>query len=246
MSRLIRAIWRSGPGADDMTTSYLGIKSDILRKITSGEWQPGALLPREAELAAAYDCARATVNRAMRELAEEGILERRRRAGTRVRLAPRRSARFDIPIVRREIEDQGAAYRYALVRREVAAAPDWLRARMRLAGGSEALHLTCLHFADGNPFQFEDRWINLTRLPEARDADFSEVGPNEWLVAAIPFSDAEISLSATAADRGLADHLGCAPGDPLFQVERSTWWDGQAVTYVRLCYRRGHRMTTRY
>ena len=186
------------------------------------------------------------MNRAMRELAEEGLIERKRKAGTRVRMAPLRQARFDIPIVRRQIEDQGSVYRYALMRSEITVAADWLRARLQLDPGAEVRHLVCLNFADGSPYQFEDRWINLSVLPAARAADFTEVGPNEWLVATIPFSDAEISFSATAADQTLADNLGCAVGDPLMQLERSTWLEGRAVTYVRLVHQRGYRMTTRY
>ena len=227
-------------------TTYRDIKADILRKITKGDWRPGGAIPNEIELAASYGVARATVNRAMRELAEEGIIERKRKAGSKVRMSPLRRARFDIPLVRREIEDQGQAYRYALISTAVEAAPDWLRARLNLDAKTEVLHLVCMHFADGSPYQYEDRWINLALLPEAREADFSLLGPNEWLVAAVPFSDAEISFSAATADQALANHLSCSPGDPLFQLERSTWWQDQAVTNVRLVYRPGHRMTTRY
>lgn len=227
-------------------TTYRDIKADILRKITMGDWSPGASIPNEIELAASFGVARATVNRAMRELAEEGIIERKRKAGSKVRMSPLRRARFDIPLVRREIENQRQSYRYALISSTVQGAPDWLRARLNLDTTTEVLHLVCMHFADGSPYQFEDRWINLGLLPEAREANFSTVGPNEWLVAAVPFSDAEISFSAATADQTLANHLGCSPGDALFQLERSTWWQDQAVTYVRLVYRPGHRMTTRY
>ena len=229
-----------------MKATFRDVKADILEKITSGTWEPGRLVPNELELAETYGCARATVNRAMRELADEGLIERRRKAGTRVRTAPLRQARFDIPIVRQEIEEQGAEYRYFLVSREVVAAPDWLRARLELAAGCEVLHLVCMHYADGTPYQHEDRWINLEALPQARDADFDELGPNEWLVSAIPFSDAEISFSATLADAPMADYLGATEGAALFTIERSTWWQDKANTYVRLSFRPGHRMTTRY
>ena len=229
-----------------MNATYKDVKSDILSKITSGHWQPGSLIPNEIELAETYGCARATVNRAMRELADDGLIERRRKAGTRVRASPIRQARFDIPLVRREIEDKGAEYRYSLASRSIETAPDWLRTRLQLGQGADALHLVCMHYADGDPFQHEDRWINLEVLPQARDADFSQVGPNEWLVSTIPFSTAEISFSATLADAGMAGHLGCQPGDPLFTVERATWFEGSANTFVKMAYRPGHRMTTRY
>lgn len=229
-----------------MNATFRDVKADLLAKIISGAWRPGAQMPTEVELAETYGCARATVNRAMRELADDGVIERRRKAGTRVRTAPVRRARFDIPIVRSEVEERGADYRYALVSREAGRAPDWLRARLKLERGARALHLTCMHYANGDPYQFEDRWISLAMLPEAVTVDFSEVGPNEWLVATIPFSNAEISFSAASADAGLAAHLGCGAGDALFVTERSTWREGRAVTHVRLTHRPGHRMTTKY
>ena len=229
-----------------MTTTYKDVKSDILYKITQGVWAPGSLLPNEINLAETYDCARATVNRAMRELADDGIIERKRKAGTRVRMAPIRQARFDIPIVRKEIEDLGAVYRYALVGRAKQAAPDWLRQRLGLNEGGPVLHLTCLHYADDTPYQVEDRWINLEMLPKAAGESFADTGPNEWLVAAIPFSDVEISFLAVQADQELAQHLGCSEGEALFRAERTTWWEGSAITFVRLSFRHGHRMTTRY
>lgn len=220
-----------------VVATYREIKADILGKITRGEWRPGSLIPSEIELAESYGSARATVNRAMRELVDDGIIERKRKAGSRVRLSPLRQARFDIPVVGREIEAQGAAYRYALVRSEVVPAPDWLRARLGLAEGAEVRHLVCLHLAAGAPYQHEDRWINLDLLPQARMTDFSTEAPTEWLIAQIPFSEVEIGISATAAGPDLARHLGCAPGDPLLLVERSTRWEGRAVTYVRAVIR---------
>ena len=229
-----------------MATTYREVKADILSQITRGVWPPGGLMPNEVDLAERYGCARATVNRAMQELADDGIIERRRKAGTRVRTAPMRQARFDIPLVRQEIEHMGAPYRYALLSRETRPVPAWLRDRLQLAGTASVLHLTCLHSAGDTPYQHEDRWISLDVLPKAREADFSETGPNEWLVAAMPYSDVEISFSATSAEPRIADKLACEPGDALFTTERTTWWNRQAITFVRLSHRPGHMMTTRY
>ena len=100
--------------------------------------------------------------------------------------------------------------------------------------------------ADGQPWQLEDRWINLEATPAARDTVFSSVGPNEWLVSQVPFSDVEVSFLAVSADEEQALHLGCNRGDALFRIERQTTWQGQVVTWVGLTYRRDHRMTTRY
>ncbi|MEY4982947.1 MAG: hypothetical protein RIR62_1213 [Pseudomonadota bacterium] len=229
-----------------MPVTYRDIKADILAKITRADWKAGSPIPAETELAATYGVARATVNRAMRELVEDGIIERKRKSGSRVRIAPLRQARFDIPVARHEVEGAGQAYGYRLLSLTEAPAADWLCARLGLPDGALVLHLRCLHSADGLPWQFEDRWINLSLLPQARGADFAATGPTEWLVAQIPFSSVEIGISATAADADVAAHLACRAGDPLLLTERATRWNDRPVTYVRLFHRPGHRMTTCY
>lgn len=227
--------------------SFRRIKADILDRIVGGEWSLGGALPRESDLADSYGCARATVNRALRELAQEGVLERRRKAGTRVRSAPTRQARFEIPLIRREVEAVGAAYRYALVDRAETEAPDWLRDRLGLtAPTAPVLRLLCRHFAGEAPYAVEDRWISLAALPQARTVDFVATGPNEWLVAAAPFTQAEIAFSAIAADSAAAAFFSCAEGEALFRSERATWLDGAGLTHVRLTFRPGHRVSTRY
>ena len=226
-------------------TTFRDVKQRVLARIRNNVWGPDTIIPAEVALAEEFGCARATVNRALRELAEEGIIDRRRKTGTRVNAAPVRSAKLAIPLVRQEVESSGAAYRYALVSREVMGAPDWLRARLDLPPESRVLHLKCMHYADNAPFQFEDRWINIAAVPEAERADFSETGPNEWLLLKVPFSDVELSFTAAAADAELAPFLSMSVGEPVFTAERATWLDGRPVTFARLSFARGYRMTTR-
>lgn len=226
--------------------TFRAVMDEIRRRITEGPWGPGTLLPGEIELAAEFGCSRATVNRALSELAAQGLIDRRRKSGTRVRSTPIRQARFELPLVRAEIERTGAVYRYALVLREEVAAPAWLSSRMNLPAGAPVLHLHCVHFADGNPYQFEDRWINVTALPEALAQDFTTNGPNEWLVTTVPFSQVEVGLTAVAADSLVAAYLDQRPGEAVFRIERGTWWQGEAITFVTLSHATGFRMTTRY
>lgn len=227
-------------------TTFRDVKVEILRRITQGPWGPGTLLPGEVELAEEFGCSRTTMNRALREVNDLGLLDRRRKAGTRVRMAPLRQARFEMPVVRDEVEKTGAAYRYESLSREVMRVPDEVGAQMKLAKGTKGVHLTCLHFADGAPFQLEDRWINAGALPEVLDQDFAEIGPNEWLISTVPYSEVEISFKAVAADAAAVTHLGYGPGAPVFCVKRATWWQSAAITRVTLMYHQGYEMTARY
>ncbi|HBN93299.1 MAG TPA: GntR family transcriptional regulator, partial [Hyphomonas sp.] len=93
------------------------IRQSILERIQKGEWGLGDLIPGEASLAEEYGCARTTINRALQGLADEGLVVRKRKGGTRVCNMPVRQARFDIPIVREQVEAFGGHYRHQVLRK---------------------------------------------------------------------------------------------------------------------------------
>lgn len=231
--------------SETTATGYRDVKRVVVERILSNTWPPGATLPPEVDLAREFACTRTTVNRALRELADEGYLERRRKLGTRVRATPQRQAKLSIPLIRDEVEATGAAYRHALVGREALPAPGWLAARMGLGPGDPVLHVRCMHYADNRPFQFEDRWINIAAVPGVEAVDFATTGPNEWLVRQVPYTRAEFSFAATGAAGEVAEYLGLRPGEPVLAAERLTWLREVPVTLAEMTFMPGYRMVSR-
>ncbi|MEZ5790432.1 MAG: GntR family transcriptional regulator [Nitratireductor sp.] len=231
-----------------MTTGELknwqSIQEEVLRRITTRLWKPGEFIPNEEELSREFGCARATVNRALRGLADSGLLERRRKAGTRIALSPIRKATLDIPVIRREIESKGHAYRYSLLTLEDIIPPPDIRARMQSAADRKLLHAVSLHMADGRPYVFEDRWINPDTIPEIGNADFTRQSPNEWLVLNIPFEGGDITFSAISAGPREMAILACKAHEGLFVIDRSTWTNKGVITSVRLTFAPGYQMHT--
>lgn len=220
------------------------IQNEALRRIREREWKPGEMIPHEADLAAELGCARATVNRALRELAAAGFLERRRKAGTRVALNPVRKATFDIPIIRRDVEGRGAVHGYRLLERSSAPAPAPVTTKLRLPARTRLLRVSALHLADGAPFCLEDRWVNPAAVPGIEAADLSAVSANEWLVRNVTLSGGGIEFFAMPADARLAAVLACEEGAALFSIDRTTWTGATPITAVRLTYAPGYRMVT--
>jgi len=224
--------------------SWQSVQAEVLRRIHAREWNPGAQIPNEADLAAEFGCARATVNRALRNLAEAGLLDRRRKAGTRVALQPVAKATLDIPVIRLEVEGRGARYGYRLISSTQAPAPPDIAAAMNIPPDDPALHLIALHLADGAPYALEDRWINLGVVPGAAEAPFTEISGNEWLLANAPYTHGEIAFSAVMADPQAIAALACPDPSALFVLDRLTWDQARVVTKVRITYAPGHAMTT--
>jgi GntR family transcriptional regulator len=67
---------------------YLRIAADLRRRISDGEWGPGDQIPTLPALCSEYGVSEAPIRAALRKLTDEGLIEGRARAGTRVRPRP--------------------------------------------------------------------------------------------------------------------------------------------------------------
>ena len=227
------------------TQTWRGVRSRIHAAILDGVYAPGSQLPRDADLAAELRCARSTVQRAMQSLSQRGIVERRRKSGTRVSLQPVTRATLDIPITRDEVESRGGKYGYQLIKRSTEKTPPAVASALGLAQQTAMLRVRALHLADGRPHMLEDRWISTRTVPEILTVDLSVVSANEWLVRNRPISDCNIRLFAETADEKRAQLLNCRLHDALFIIERSTWIGVLPITCVKASCAPGYQLLTR-
>lgn len=218
------------------------IRAEVLARIRSKAWPLGTLIPGEEALAQDFGVARATVNRALSELARSGVLERKRKAGTRVAALPVRKATLDIPVIRAEVEARGEVYGLRLLLCDLAKPPVPVLARLGQDVG-EMLHIETLHLASGRGFAQEDRWLNPAILPTPLP-DFAAISANEWLVAQISYASGDISFAAEPASDAAAAALGIAQGSAVFVTERCTWAPDAPITWVRLVHAPGYRLST--
>lgn len=77
-------------------TSSGNLAADLRRRIDAGEYPPGSRLPTNAELMAAHNVSKATVTKAISELADAGLVVTAKKGGTRVR----HRSRIAIPLSR--------------------------------------------------------------------------------------------------------------------------------------------------
>ncbi|PUB17090.1 GntR family transcriptional regulator [Yoonia sediminilitoris] len=224
--------------------NWKSVQDEVLRRIHAREWKPGELIPNEADLAEEFGCARSTVNRALRSLAESGLLDRRRKAGTRVAAQPVAKATLDIAVIRHEVEGRGSKYGYQLLTRELTVPPARVCGAMQTPASDALLHVRALHLADDAPYAVEDRWINIGVVPQAHDEDFATISANEWLLKYAPYTHGEIAFSAVQVAEDDADILGVAPQSAVFAIDRLTWDKDASVTKVRLLFTPGYQLRT--
>jgi GntR family histidine utilization transcriptional repressor len=217
------------------------IRAEVLRRIRVRDWPPGALIPGEEALAEEFGVARATVNRALRDLAEAGVIERKKRAGTRVAELPVRRARLEIPVIRLDVLGRGLTYDFKLLSDRLAPAPVPVTARLGLREDQPLRYMETLHLAGGRPFVLETRWLNPTVLPTPAP-DFAKISANEWLVTHVSLVSGDITFTAEPASAREAEVMGVAAGTPLLVAERTTQGMAGPVTFVRLAHAPGHRV----
>lgn len=205
------------------------IRGTIEDNIRSGVWKPGDKIASEIDLAAEYGCARATVSKALSTLHRAGLIERRRKAGSFVAFPHVQSAALDIPDIASMIMARGEQYHFELKTQSIRSHRD----DDPLNCKGDVLILEGIHHAGGRPFGYEVRHINLNAVPDARIADFGETAPGSWLLEHISWTDARHRICAVQAGGTIAKLLDIASSDACLQLERSTWRQGQGVTWVR-------------
>ncbi len=224
--------------------SWKDVRDTVHDAILSGQYVPGDRLPRDADIASSLNCARSTVQRAMQDLSDSGLVERRRKGGTHVRLDPVTRATLDIPITRREVEQKGGRYGYQLIRQQQQTPPHKVLAALEMTTPQDLLRVEALHLSDCQPYMLEDRWICLDTAPEILDIDLSVQSANEWLVLNKPYSRCDLRFYAISADEKTADFLGTNAGAALFVIERTTWIETAPITTVRAITRPGYQLLT--
>ena len=219
---------------------YQQVKDFIARKIADGSWKPGDRVPSEAELVAEFGIARMTVNRALRELADQGRIVRVAGVGSFVAQEKPQSTLLQIANIADEIRQRGHDYRCDLISLARIAAPLEVAAALDLRTGESVYSVVCVHFEDDVPVQFEDRFVNPRMAPDFIHEDFEDGTPSEYLVKHVPFDQIEHVVDAVLPTAEQAAHLQMPANQPCLLLTRRTWSAGVPVTLVR-CLHPGQR-----
>ena len=212
------------------------ILNDIQKKIFSGEWEPGRRIPVEHELVQQYGCSRMTVSKVLTQLAQAGIIERRRKAGSFVSRLHSQSAVLSISDIKDEVSALGQPYSFQVLQRLKRRSTREDRALLATQDSVPVLEILCRHLAGEQPFCFEYRLINVQAVPEAVEQDFNQLAPGAWLLRQVPWTHADHRIRSAGATPEAAKILKIRPRTPCLIFERLTRATEGTVTFVRLTY----------
>ncbi|MBV8471364.1 MAG: histidine utilization repressor [Burkholderiaceae bacterium] len=215
---------------------YLKVKNHLREGISSGRWIAGDLLPSEAELTQQFEVSRMTVNRALRELLQEGLIERIQGVGTFVAQLDRISSSLTVRDVHDEIAERGHRHEALLHKLDAVVATASQAAQFGMKAGVRLFHSLIVHLENGLPIQCEDRLVNPACAPDYLKQDFKRLTPTHYLLQVAPLSEARYEIEAMLPTPLEAELLGIKRQDPCLVVRRSTLSRGEVVTAVRLTH----------
>ena len=225
--------------------AYQRIKNAILDNIHSGKWQAGNAISTEMALAAEFGVSRMTVNRALKELSEERVLERRQGSGTFVAQQQFNHTFVEVRNIAQDLKSANRDYQAQVVSKRTLTAAmldDELRRKFGIDKDDDRnehevavlYEVKIIHFADGQPIQFEERWVDAKKVPKFIDQDFSVVNTSDYLIAKSPLESGSYTIRALAAPNEIAEFLQIAPQSPTLVLRRQTYSAGQVVTFVKM------------
>ena len=216
--------------------AYQQVKAFVKAQIACGAWRSGDAVPSESSLQQQFGISRMTANRAIRELAVEGLVTRIRGSGTVVAQLNRISSQLVFRDIHEEILARGHAHSVHVVRIESLKASASLARTLRMRTAGRVFHSVLVHFENGVPIQFEDRLVNPAAAPGYLAVDFEKITPTHYLLAVAPLSEASFSIEASLPTDQEARALHIAVGEPCLVMTRCTVSGPHVASLARLVY----------
>ena len=224
------------PANPPIAAPYARVKQHLKQRLTAGEWAAGALMPSEAELVAQFGVSRMTVNRALRELQAEGLIDRVQGVGTFAAPLHRVSSTLTLRDLQDEIAERGHRHEAQVHLQREEAAGDALAAQLGVAPGTGVFHSLIVHLENGVPLQCEDRYVNPACAPDYLAQDFRRITPTHYLFEATALWRAQYSIEAALPTADEARLLGIRRGEPCLVMVRRTFSRDATITLARLVH----------
>jgi GntR family histidine utilization transcriptional repressor len=224
------------PEPAEATPRYQQVKAFILSRMASGEFGPEARIPSENELVQLCGVSRVTVNRALRELADAGLLKRVQGVGTFVAEQKPESALLELRDIGDEIAARGGRHETVVELLAAERADAALAVAFGLPVGAELFRCLLTHREDGVPVQREDRYVNPVVFPNFLRQDFTRTTPYRHLMSSAPLERLEHVVEAVLPDAAAQRALAIGPHEPCLLVHRRTWSWGVVATRAWLTH----------
>jgi GntR family transcriptional regulator len=214
---------------------YRAIAADLAAKIRGGQYAPGAALPAQRELSAAYGVTLMTLRQALRELDAEGLIVQRPGKGTFVAPAQPAYQLGSLRSLADDLREQGHEVRTTVIARAEGRVPPGIAARLGVSETETGLRLERVRAFAGRRAIHQVSWVREPHAVRLRDVDFAVTS----LYTALAGAGAVVARAAETIRPGILDadvarHLDEDEGAPVLVSDRITYGpDGAALVADR-------------
>lgn len=216
------------------------IRAEIEQDIMDGVLEPGARLPTEPEMIAAYGAGRHSVRRAVAELAKEGFLSIEQGRGTFVQSRP--ILEYDIGTrtrLRKNLVPQGVDVSGEQLGAERLLASARVADRLKVAIGAQVIATRRMTRANGVPVSFGTLYHDAARFPDFPERR-EEMGSVSSVYASYGVSDylrGATQMHARPARAVEAQRLNQHPDMPVIIVRAvDTLLDGTPIAFSQVTW----------
>lgn len=222
---------------------YKKIQDSIRKRIDASDLKPGDAVASERELAKTHQVSLMTARHALAGLEREGIVERRRGAGTFV-AAPK--IHFNkLMSYTEHMSSRGLAPRSRVLVAKLIEGEHEVAARLGLPAASRLVKIERLRLTGEDPFALEICYLpggefsDLVDAPLGRGSLFGTLQHDYGVELA--YADEEID--ATAADSNLAELLALPKGAPILRIRQVIFSTKGKATIYGVGFYRSERHT---
>lgn len=217
---------------------YIQIHDQLKNEIEKGVWKIGDRLPSERELAAKFNVSRMTLRQAIKNLADEGILERKIGSGTYVASEKVQEKMSGATSFTEIMKSQNRIPSSKTVSYFLTSPSSSEMEKLSLDKDETILRMERIRYADNVPICFEVASIphkliegyNKAEITDSFYHTLEQKGEKK-------IGHANQTISAMLASEQIADYLEIKRGEAVLRVRQVSYFDdGTPFEYVRTQY----------
>ncbi len=219
---------------------YKQVKDYVVDKIRTNEWPPYFQIPSEHTFVRNMQISRMTIHRALRELTQDGYLERIQGVGTFVAEKQLEKPAFELKDIDILIRERGNVYKCDVHFLQSEPVSSEYASELNVNEGDTVYRSYAVHRENGIPVMLEDRYVNPDLSSDYLSIDFSQQTADRYFQSCHQKLRHDHHLQAVMSTVEAHHFLELEQPTPCIEISRKTWNGSGILSAARYLYP-GHR-----
>jgi len=219
---------------------YEQVKSYVLEHIQSGKWPVHYQIPSEHMLVRELGMSRMTIHRALRELTQNGYLNRIQGVGTFVARPEQKATTFNLAGISKIINARGHLYSCDIHFLQAEPVSSEYAVRLGIKEGDSVYRSYFVHRENGIPVMLEDRYTNPDLVPDMLSQDFALSNIDQYFLDTCNLVSHEHQINACLSTAEAHHFLELDQPVACLVINRRSWSGNRILSAAHYLYP-GHR-----